>query len=400
MSNLMLKGLGWGHRRAAGPLEPLSQAFRGQCPDVTVDWTIRPLSDFEHQPIGDIVGEYDFLIIDHPFCGDIAAASAFLPLEEAIPDLLGPQADGFYVGDSLPSYRYRGHVWAAPIDAATPHAAYRPDLLDRCGERVPKSWRETIALGKRIRDKGFWLATPVKSPHAFATVASLMANLGRPIATDPDEPFTFDRETMSTALDALDELLALSPPETLEWNAIAIEEAMVDRNDIVFTPSVYGYATYAEADMRAPLRFADFCGLRAPYEAGSMLGGTGLAVSAATQHRDIALNFVRFCLSRDAQDRIIPEHHGQPALVTAWEDAANDARFGGYYSSIRRSIETAWTRPRRPSYIRFQAKAGDLIEACCRRDIGKSATLDRIAAAAEEIFGEDRVLTAAEATGG
>ena len=47
-------------------------------------------------------------------------------------------------------------------------------------------------------------------------------------------------------------ILAHSPPETLDWDAISLSEAMVARDDIVFTPSIYGYATYAEADMRAP----------------------------------------------------------------------------------------------------------------------------------------------------
>jgi multiple sugar transport system substrate-binding protein len=386
MSNISLKGLAWGHRRATGPLEPLVEAFRRERPDVSVEWTVRPLSDFEHQPIADIAGRYDLLIVDHPFCGDIAAAKAFVPLDAELPDILGDEADGLYVGPSLASYRYAGHVWAAPIDAATPHAAYRADILDRLGEAVPANWAETIALGQRLRRAGLWLGAPILSPHGFATVASLMANIGRPIATDPDAPFTFDVDAMNTALDALDELVALSVPESLGWNAIDIEEAMVARDDIAFTPSVYGYATYAEADMRAPLRFSEFCGLKAPYANGSMLGGTGLAVSGSSRNREAALAFVRFSMGREAQDRIIPEHHGQPARTSAWDDPANDARFGGYYSGVRRSIEGAWIRPRRPGYIKFQAEAGKLVAAYCKRDIDRKTVLDRIAAAGRTIF--------------
>jgi multiple sugar transport system substrate-binding protein len=386
MSNTSLKGLAWGHRRATGPLEPLNAAFRRERPDISVEWAVRPLSDFEHQPIADIAGRYDLLIIDHPFCGDIVAAKAFVALDMEMPDLFGAEADGLYVGPSLASYRYAGHVWAAPIDAATPHAAYRADLLDRLSEAVPESWAQTIALGRRLRRAGLWLGTPVLSPHAFATVASLMANIGRPIATDPAAPFAFDADAMAIALQALDELVALSAPESLDWNAIDIEEAMVARDDIAFTPAVYGYATYAEADMRAPLRFSDFCGLEAPYAHGSMLGGTGLAVSASSGNRDAALAFTRFCMTREAQDRIIPQHHGQPARASAWDDPANDARFGGYYSGVRRSIEGAWIRPRRPGYIRFQAEAGRLVAAYCRRDIDRKAVLESIAAAGRAIF--------------
>jgi multiple sugar transport system substrate-binding protein len=201
-------------------------------------------------------------------------------------------------------------------------------------------------------------------------------------------PFALDRDAMAEALDALDAVIASSPPETLDWNAISLSEAMVSRDDIVFTPAIYGYATYAEADMRAPLGFSNFCGLASPFPAGSMLGGTGLAVSAATKHKEAAIAFTRFCLSAPAQERIIPEHHGQPALASAGEDADNDARFGKYFTRVRASIETAWIRPRRPRYIRFQAEAGRLVESYCRRLSDQSSTIAAIGQAAEIILGD------------
>lgn len=381
MSNRNLRGLAWGHRRATGPLEPLTRAFQRQAPDVAIEWTIRPLSDFERQPIEAIADRYDLMIIDHPFCGDIASRGACLALENAVPEL-GPDKDRCYVGPSLASYRYDGHVWAAPIDAATPHAAHRSDLLAKVEASPPASWPEAIRLGERLRRHGLWLATPVASPHSFATVASLMANLGRPIA----ENLSLDPAAMAQALDALDAIVALSPPEALGWNAIGLSEAMVARDDIAFTPCVYGYATYAESDMRAPLSFSNFCGLAAPFEAGSMLGGTGLAASAWSKAPDAALAFIRFCLSAEAQVRIIPEHHGQPGLAGAWADSANDARFGGFFSKVRASMESAWLRPRRPKYILFQSAAGDLIASYCQRQRSQKETIEAVQRTAKTIF--------------
>jgi multiple sugar transport system substrate-binding protein len=160
----------------------------------------------------------------------------------AVAPLGGALAGGasLYVGPSLANYRFAGHVWAAPIDAATPHSAFRLDLLSKAGEPTPANWEETVQLGKRLRRAGLWIATPVTSPHCFATVASLMANLGCPIATDPGKPFAFDRAATAEAFDALDAVIASSPPETLGWNAIGLSEAMVARDEIVFTPAIYG----------------------------------------------------------------------------------------------------------------------------------------------------------------
>ena len=87
MANQNLKGLAWGHRRATGPLKPLTAAFCREHPDVSIEWTVRPLSDFEHQPMASIADRFDLMIIDHPFCGDIASSGACLPLEESISEL-------------------------------------------------------------------------------------------------------------------------------------------------------------------------------------------------------------------------------------------------------------------------------------------------------------------------
>ena len=109
-------------------------------------------------------------------------------------------------------------------------------------------------------------------------------------------------------------------------------------------------------------------------------------MSAATQHKEVAIAFTRFCLSAPAQERIIPEHHGQPALGSAWESAQNDERFGKFFSGVRTSVETAWIRPRRRRYIRFQAEAGQLVESYCRRLRDKRSTVEAIAQAGEAIF--------------
>ena len=53
---------------------------------------------------------------------------------------------------------------------------------------------------------------------------------------------------------------------------------MVERDDLVCCPAVY--ATYAEGDVRHPLRFFDLSGLAGPTPRGSTLGGDGIGLSA------------------------------------------------------------------------------------------------------------------------
>jgi multiple sugar transport system substrate-binding protein len=368
LAEITLCGMTWQHRRAVDPLAATLPAFRARRPDVDVVWEARPLHGFEFAPVAELARRYDLIVLDHPFVGEIAASGCLLPLD----DLVAGQDDAF-IGPSLASYRYAGHIWALPIDAACQVAAYRPDLLDALGEPVPKTWEAGLELGARAVRSGLKLAIAFAGVHGLMTFFTLCANLGRPCATEPDQPLV-DPHTAAQALEAMRRLLALCPREALTWNSIALHEAMVAQDDLVYCPAVYGYATYAEDDLRRPLRFADLPGLGRPHPGGSTIGGTGLGLAAATRHPEAARAYAAF-LADPGTQREFALHHGQPARVEVWNDRAIDRRFGGYFSATRASIEQGWTRPRYPGYLRFQAKAGALVEAHLRGEGSESALI-------------------------
>ena len=151
---------------------------------------------------------------------------------------------------------------------------------------------------------------------------------------------------------------------------------MVREDDLVFCPAVYCYATYAEADQRRPLRFHDLPGPAG--HAGSTIGGTGLAVSAATTHREAALAYVRFAATAEAQ-RAFASHHGQPAHAAVWDDPTVNQSFGGCYAQTRATMEACWIRPRYDGYLAFQEAGGPLVESHLRGDIGADRLLDTLA---------------------
>lgn len=356
-----LKIICWGHRRAVDPFKAIERAYARLKPDIRLQIDVRPLSDFEHQGMLGVAQQYDIVVYDHPFSGDIASHHLFVPLEEILTEYLGMQSAPMYVGPSLASYCLDGHVWGAPIDAATQHALLRTDLLEELHEAVPVSWADAVNLGARLRTRGQWLGMAVESPHALLTIGSLMANAGNPWTTDPTRPLTFDGDAFITAYDKLRLLLSYCPPESADWNSIDLHEAMVARDDIVYCPCVYGYATYGEADMRKRLSFADFAGPVKPYHAGSAIGGTAAGISRFSESRDEAIELLAFMLSDKVQNQLIPEHHGQAALVSSWNDKDNDQRFNGFFSSAKASMDTAWIRPRHPGYINFQNEAGRIV---------------------------------------
>ena len=83
------------------------------------------------------------------------------------------------VGVSHPSYAFDGRQWALAIDAATPVAAFRPDLL----AQAPRDWAGVMALARQGR-VGFALI-PI---NALMTFMGLARNLGASVAEDAGLP--------------------------------------------------------------------------------------------------------------------------------------------------------------------------------------------------------------------
>ncbi|WP_459852148.1 extracellular solute-binding protein [Dongia sp. agr-C8] len=370
MARIKLRGMTWGHRRAIDPLLATKALFEQRHPEIEIEWASRPLSGFEFTPVPDLARDYDLIVLDHPFCGEIATTGCLLAVDDAISFSGGNR----YVGPSLESYSYAGACWAVPIDAAAQVAVSRPDLLQALEATPPADWRALIALGEKASRRALKLAIGLKGVHSLMTFFTLCANLGMPCSTDPERPLV-DRDTARQVLDHIRALLAYCPREALDWNSIELHDAMVTRDDLVTCPAVYCYATYAESDQRKPLRFHDLPGPMGP--GGSTIGGTGLGLSAYRGNDEATRAYARFAASPEVQ-RLFATHHGQPARREVWTDTAVDARFGRCYAATLKTMEACWIRPRFPGYLGFQAKGGDLIEQHLRGQMDEATLLDRL----------------------
>jgi len=371
MPEVRLRGITWEHRRAIDPLLSTLGLFRSRHPEIGIQWFSRPLHGFEFTPIVDLAKEYDLIVLDHPFVGDIAASSCLLPIE----DLIAPDEPAAFVGPSLESYRFAGRLWAIPIDAACQVAVSRPDLMGKLDQLPPANWNESIRLGHRAAEANLSLAIGLRGVHSLMSFFSLCANLGSPCSVDPHHAFV-DPDTAHAALTMLRDLVALCPRQCLDWNSIELHDAMVARDDLLFCPAVYCYATYAEADQRRPLRFHDMPGPRGYH--GSTIGGTGLGISAQCQRPEAAKAYVRFAASLPAQFAFA-HHHGQPALRGIWDNEQINQHYGGCYRATHNTMEKSWIRPRYRGYLDFQAKAGNLIEQHLRGSIPEASLLDCLA---------------------
>jgi multiple sugar transport system substrate-binding protein len=369
MAEIRLRGVTWNHRRAIDPLHGTAAMFAKRRPDVEIVWDSQPLSGLEFTSVEALARKYDLIVFDHAFCGAIAASQCLVPLDGVVADYLDR-----FAGPTLSSYRFADRTWGIPIDAATQVQVVRPDLLAGLEADPPRRWSEMMALGRKARGHGLWLAIGLKGVHSLMTFYSLTANLGSPCATGPGPEFC-EPYMARIALTLMRELLGYCPPGVLDWNSIRLHDEMVARDDLVACPAVQGYAAYAESDQRRPLRLLNFPGPSGTQ--GAALGGTGLGVSAHSANMEAALDFARFAAEAETQ-RAFARHHGQPARFEAWQDTEIDAAFGGAFSRTRSTLEQAWVRPRYDGYLKFQEEAGDLIEAHLRGAGPANVLIDRL----------------------
>lgn len=199
-------------------------------------------------------------------------------------------------------------------DTATQVQASRPDRVDT----PPEGWEEVIALARAGK-----VVLPLRAPRSLMSMMTLAANLGW-------QPGGLGEEFMPRAageavLDRLAELVGHLDERCFSLDPIAALDLMADSDHLACCPLVYGYVSYARAGFRTHrLAFTDIPCLRSSGPLGSVLGGTGLAVSARSAQREAALTFACWVTSGEVQRGPYAAAGGQPGHGAAWLDTIVD----------------------------------------------------------------------------
>jgi len=321
---------------------------------VEIQWQKRSLQEFADAPLADLTRRFDLLVIDHPSIGEAAELNLLVPLDEQMaPEYLADQAANS-VGASHPSYSYKGHQWALAIDAATPVAGWRADLLARAGVEVPQTWEDVVALAR----KGLVTvpAIPIDSlMHLF-----MMSNAfgGEPFSTGDE---VLPGNVGPRALEHLRELISVAAEGSLRRNPIATWQMLSESSNVAYCPFAYGYSNYSRSGYGGhvlnvgPLVTFQDKPLR------STLGGAGLAISKSTHHRKEALAYAAYVASPEIQRTLYTISGGQPGHRSAWLDDETNRLCNGFFRSTLSTLDSAWVRPRFPGFISFQDRASIIV---------------------------------------
>jgi multiple sugar transport system substrate-binding protein len=355
----VLRGVTWDHVRGLAGLEATAAAYAAARPGVRVAWTTRSLQAFADQPVEELARRFDLIYLDHPALGQAVARSCLVPLDGHLDEAtLAEQAEGG-VGRSAESYELAGHRWALATDAAAQVAAYRPDLLERAGVALPRTWPEALEAAGPLRRAGLWAALPAIPVDAVCAFLAVCAALG-------EAPFqqagrVVSRGTGREALELLRALVGRCHPWSLDWNPPGMLEQMSSGDEVAWCPLAFGYVNYARPGFRKHLVLA------APPPAGDdgvprgTLGGAGLAVSAHSPAIDQAVGYAAFVAGPEVQRTVYFQAGGQPGHRSAWTDPAVNAEANGFFRDTLAALDAALLRPRHDGFLGFQDAAGGLV---------------------------------------
>ena len=369
MSNIAtLRGITWDHSRGFDPMVAASRQYSEINPGVEIAWERRSLQAFADRPIRELTNDFDLVVIDHPHVGEVARDEILVALDTVGRAVELEELEKHSVGRSHQSYNFRGHQWALAIDAATPVASYREDLLSI----PPSRWDDVVDLARR--QKVAFALIPV---NAISTFMGLARNLGHEIAAGE---CLIDPDAGRFVLDTMKEIQALMDPRCLELDPIGILEWMAnEQGGPAYSPFGYGYTNYSRAGYcRFPVTFIDAPGFKDNSPGGTVLGGAGISVSSSTLHREIAVDFAFWIAGPEMQQGLFFESGGQPGHAVAWESDNCNRATRDFFRNTRRTLETAWLRPRYPGYMTFQDLAGDIVHAFLRNELDVCSALERL----------------------
>lgn len=371
MDKIFLKGITWNHSRGITPLLAASQRYNELHPQIEISWTKRTLQEFADFSIEKLTEQYDLLIIDHPWVGCAAASNCVLPLDDYLPAVYLQNQLDHSVGYSHPSYNYKNKQWALAIDAATPAASYRKDLLEQNNIALPQTWQQVIALAKMGK-----VAVPAIPIDLLMNFYSFCIAFGKAPFGNKDE--VIDVATGTLAIEAMKELYSVVDTKMFTCNPIAVAELMSATDNYWYCPFAYCYSNYSRTGYaKNILHYADVVTVNGN-KLQTTIGGTGLAVAAFSKNKNAAIDFTQWIASEEMQRTFYMQHGGQPGHRSAWEDTGANTLTHNFFKNVLPVMDNGYVRPRYNGYLHFQDAAGLPLQQCIMQNENPAIALQKM----------------------
>jgi len=374
-----LKGMTWDHSRGYDPMIATSKIFAEKHNnEISIHWDKRSLQAFADRPIEQMVEEYDLMVIDYPHVGEVSAKGLLQMFDvdgyQHKLNLLDKQS----VGLSHQSYNIDGHQWALAIDAATQVCCFRQDLISS----LPNSWNDLIDLAKENR-----VIWPLKPVHAISSFYSIYNNIAEEF--NPNDRNYIQKELGVQTLLMMKQISKYLLDECFTMDPIKTAETLSETEDFFYSPYTYGFSNYSRKAYRKNIiSYGNVIDLSNKGPSGTHLGGTGIAISKKSKHKDLALEYSFWIAGSDCQQTTFYTSGGQPGNSDAWENYNINLETNNFFKNTRSTLDKAWVRPRHNGYMKFQDESGNIINEYLQSNMSEAKVIDKLTSKYAESFEE------------
>lgn len=287
--------------------------------------------------------DYDVVALDVPWTAEFGAKGWIQPLEGDFAIDTAP-----LLSPTVASATYNNTLYAAPRNTNGGLLFYRKDLVPN----APRTWGEMLAHCPLAQQSGIGCYAGQFAPYEGLTVNTaevINAFGGTFVGSDGKTPTVNSPESRA----GLEHLVSAYRTGVIPREAITFKEpesgSAFTSGRLMFLrswPSTYGDAASESSAVRDKFGVAPL-----PGDTGigaSTLGGYNAAISAFSQHKATALDFLNFLISEEAQ-HIIASGALPPVRASVYDDPALIAKMP-YLTALRDSIASAVPRPVTPFY--------------------------------------------------
>ncbi|MER5466031.1 ABC transporter substrate-binding protein [Streptomyces sp. NPDC002668] len=334
-------------------LGPLLDDWNHSRPDEKV--TLVELPDSADETRAQMISElrsgsdrFDVLNIDVAWTSEFAAAGLISPLRPSrfpLNTFLAPVVD---------TATFDGRLYAVPYVTNAGLLYYRKDILERAGERPPRTWAELARQARRIAPEyGMDGYAGQFLPYEGLTVNATEAvhSAGGSILRDDGALVTVDSAAARAGLEFLAGGVREGwiSPNARGYKEEESRQAFQDGRLLFLRNWPY---VYSMANAKGSKVAGKFGAVPLPGPSGpgtSVLGGSNLAVSSHSRHPESAADLIAYLTSERVQRQVLTEGSLPPVRASLYEDPAL-IRAYPYLPTLRQSVLSAEPRPKSPRY--------------------------------------------------
>lgn len=269
-----------------GALQKLIDDYEAAHPNVTIERTYISFADIKNKLLLGSVGNQmpDIVWLDNPDHQAFAAAGILADLTEEIKEW--GQADHYFDGP-WSSTMYEGRNYGVPIGSNNLALYYNKDMLEAKGLKPPTTWEELKEAAKQLTTDGVYgfAMSAVKTEEGTFQFLPLMYQSG----SDIDN---FNSEGTIEAANLLKYMV--------DNGYMSKEVINQKQSDTVVQFSTGKVAMMINGTWQIPLLRKEgkvnwgVVELPKNKQGGTILGGENWAITAASKHKDIAFDIIKF----------------------------------------------------------------------------------------------------------